>query len=149
MIANLLAGAALVVSALSLAISIVSYRAGGPRIVLAANNLSNTSGEWWLEVRVANAGRGEVDLDGAWAGWLGATMTALPARLAGGSSKALVFRGKLPPTQYLGNALTVQIGLGNGQIIMKRLKLDETAIAVAQTSAAQPNRETAVKIEEV
>jgi hypothetical protein len=150
MIANVLAGAALVVSVLSLVVSIAAHRAGGPRIVLATTKLSNMADEWWLEVRVANSGRSEVDLDGAWAGWLGSTITNLPARLAAGSSKALVFRGELPPTQYLGNALTIQIGLGSGQTILKRLKLDEIEIAMAgRHPEPEANREVTMPIEEV
>jgi galactokinase/mevalonate kinase-like predicted kinase len=40
-----------------------------------------------------------------------------------------MFRGTLPPAKYLGSSLTIQVGLGNGQTIIKRLRLDEVEIA--------------------
>ena len=141
LVTNLLSAAAVVVSILSLAVSLAAHRAGGPRIVLTDTKLTNVRGEWWLEIRVANAGRGQVDLDGAWAGWLGATVTDLPVRLPAASSKVLIFRGRLPPSRYLGSSLTVQIGLGTGQVILKRVKLDEVEIGMARAAGRDADLE--------
>ena len=120
---------AFAVSLSSLVVAILSYRSAGPKVAITASKMSKTSGECWLEVRVANSGRSEVDLDGAWAGWLGASLTDLPLRMTAGSSRSLMFRGTLPPAKYLGSSLTIQVGLGNGQTIIKRLRLDEVEIA--------------------
>lgn len=132
-----IATGALIVSVLALLVSLAANRAAGPLVSVTDFQLAFDTDKWWLEVSVANSGHADIDLDGAWAGWFGATLTQLPARLAGGSSKAIVFRGILPPTKYLGDPLTVQIGLGNGKMAMKRIRLSESEIAfqLARVSA--------------
>lgn len=124
-----ISGVAVVVSIVALLASIAANRSAGPRVSVLASRLSGSGTDLWLQVKVCNSGRGEIDLDGAWAGWLGATLTELPARLRSGSSAVLSFRSTISPTSALGRSLSVQIDLGNGESVMKRLNLSETEIA--------------------
>jgi hypothetical protein len=118
------AGAA-VVSIGSLVVSTLTYRASGPRVSVSDFDIENRDGEWWLQIRVINSGRSEVDVEAAWTNWLGPTASDLPHRMKGGSSKNLIFKGVLPPLQYGGNVITVQVGLGSGRNVLKQIRLNE------------------------
>lgn len=144
-----ISGGALAVSALSLTLSFMSYRAAGPRISIVDYRLTfDPQGECWLEVKVSNSGRSDVTLDGSWANWLGATVSTLPHRLTSGSSYSMMFRGRLPPNQFLGGSMTVQIGLGNGQSVLKRIAVDSNQTTVhAGRDTAPASLE--VQVEEV
>jgi hypothetical protein len=144
-------GVATVVSIAALWVSIVANRAAGPRVSVSSSYLTAIDSDWWLRIKVTNSGRSEIDIDGAWAGWLGQTLTELPARLLGGSSKILTFRGKLPPTQFLGSTLTVQIALGNGDTILRRVTLNENDVFTesAKQAAGLPDDQLKVRIEEI
>jgi hypothetical protein len=117
---------AAVVSLGSLVVSVLTYRASGPRVTVGAYEIANRAREWWLQIKVVNSGRSEVDIEAAWTNWLGATVSDLPHRMKGGSSKNLIFRGVLPPLQYGGSVITVQIGLGSGRNILKQIRLNES-----------------------
>lgn len=117
---------AAVVSLGSLVVSVLTYRASGPRVAISDYDIANRGGEWWLQIRVVNSGRSEVDVEAAWTNWLGATVSDLPHRMKGGSSKNLVFKGLLPPLQYGGNIITVQVGLGSGRNVLKQIRLNES-----------------------
>jgi len=67
--------------------------------------------------------------------------------LAAASSKVLIFRGTLPPSKILGSALTVQISLGTGQVILKRLKLDEVEIWGEQARAERDELEPSSRVQ--
>jgi hypothetical protein len=153
-----LSAGALVVSVFALLVSLSANRTAGPLVSVTDFQLAFETDKWWLEVKVVNSGHSDIDLDGAWAGWFGATLTELPVRLASASSKPIVFRGTLPPTKYLGDPLTVQIGLGNGKMAMKRIRLNESEIAAQLAKAAAAaslgegrlaSGESALRIEEV
>ena len=153
-----IAAGALLVSVLALRVSLSANRMAGPLVSVTGFQLAFDTDKWWLEVTVANSGHSDIDLDGAWAGWFGATLTEVPSRLTSGSSKAVVFRGVLPPTKYLGDPLTVQIGLGNGKMAIKRIRLSESEIAaqLARVAAAASQEkdnlvtgESGLRIEEV
>jgi hypothetical protein len=101
----------------------------GPVVSVADFQLAFHDEKWWLEVKVVNAGRADIDLDGAWAGWLGPALTEMPARLTSGSSATITFKGTLPPSQYLGDPLTIQIGMGDGSMLLKRIRLNDAIIA--------------------
>lgn len=121
--------AALVVSIGSLSVAYMGYRSSGPRVVVTDHKLTARHGEFWLEVKVTNSGRSEIDIEGAWTEWLGAATTSLPFRLPAGSSKILLFQGKLPPVQYSRGSLTVRIGLGNAQTVLAAVRLSESDLA--------------------
>jgi hypothetical protein len=116
---------ALVVSVCAALISYVNHLASGPRISVTNHKLSSRSGEYWLEIRIANSGRSDVAIEDGWCHWLGHCLTDLPKRLSAGSSQELIFRGVLPPPQYSSGSLAVYIGLGNGQTVISRIKLSE------------------------
>jgi hypothetical protein len=117
------------VSIAALMISIAANRASGPRVSILSSKLSGTGPDLWLAVKISNSGRSEIDVDGAWAGWFGQTNTTMPIRLQGGSSKVLTFISTFPSKDNLDFTLSVQIELGNGQTMLKRLTLSEREIA--------------------
>jgi hypothetical protein len=127
---------ALVVSVCAAMISFASHRASGPRISITKHNLSIRSDEYLLEVRISNSGRSDVTIEDGWADWLGHCHADLPKRLSAGSSEKLIFRGMLPPPQYSGGSLAVSVGLGNGQIIISRIKLSEEQLGFLSQSAS-------------
>jgi hypothetical protein len=128
-VSTAISGTATVVSLIALAVSIAANRSAGPRVSVLGSQLSGSGTDLWLQVKVCNSGRGEINLDGAWAGWLGATLTELPIRLRSGSSEVLVFRSSISPDTRIAGSLSIQIDLGNGETLMKRLALSETEIA--------------------
>ncbi len=120
-----IASAALLVSLLAMLVAYANYRASGARIRITGHNLTIRNGEHWLQVRLVNSGRAEVDVEGAWTDRFGATSSTLPKRLAGGSSIVLLFRS--PPSRAPSSAaLTVSVDLGDGRAVLKRLPLSES-----------------------
>ena len=140
---------ALSVSVIALLVSLSANRSAGPLISIGDHQLAFRAKQWWLEVNVVNSGHSDIDLEGAWAGWLGQTITELPTRLSSNSSKSLIFRGALPPSKFLGDPLTVQVSLGNGSMAMKRIRLSESDIAAQLSrSSAEAQGEGATNLEE-
>ena len=122
---ELISGLALMTSVLSLAVSILSHRAAGPKVKLLSHTFLVRGRELWLEVRVANAGRGEVGLDGASCDVLGPTLSLLPHRLRSGSSVVLTFRALLRRDLASVGGVTVSLGLGSGHSIVEQLRFTE------------------------
>ncbi|MFC6081662.1 hypothetical protein [Sphaerisporangium aureirubrum] len=120
-----ISGAALAVSCVSAFISYLSYRASGSRVEIQSHRWGYRGEERWLQIKLANQGRAEVAIEGAWANWLGSSVSNLPYQLKGGASHSLIFRGVLPPAQYARGPLVIQVGLGNGRTILKRINFKD------------------------
>jgi hypothetical protein len=125
LIANVLSGLALLTSACSLLVSIISYRSAGPRVVIAKHSFSIRQDELWLAVRLANTGKGEIDLDGATCDLLGPTVTALPYRLKAAASHELFFRATLSQSLARTGSVTVNVGFGNGRSLVAQVRLTD------------------------
>lgn len=123
-----ISGLAMTISLIGVMISFASYRASGPRVDISGHQIDIRRDGHWLEISVTNSGRAEIDIDGAWASWLGASVTDTPMRLTGGTTVRLLFRGVFPPQGYTGGPLTVHIGLGNGRTLLKRITLTEVEL---------------------
>jgi hypothetical protein len=121
----------LVTSMLALTVVYANYRASGPRVNVVSHALQIQSSQDWLKIVLANAGRTDVDIEGAWSNWLGSSVTELPLRLASGSSCFLVFRGVVPPPRLANGPLTVSVGLGNGATLLRRITLTEAEQGLA------------------
>lgn len=115
---------ALLVGILSLTISYASYRASGHRVKMVNHRLTIDDEGEWVEVRFANAGRSQVDLEAAWTNWYGSTLTDLPKTLLGGSSLHLTFGGVSGRQSSIG-PLSVSVELGNGASFTRRVVLTE------------------------
>lgn len=127
-----ISGAALVVSSLAFLVSLAAHRSAGPRVSINAPRIAIVEEECWLQFKVTNAGRSSIDLDNASAGWLGETLSDLPCRLAGGSSKSLSFKARPGPTQYIGDSVTAVVALGTGERLTKRIKINEAELGTLQ-----------------
>jgi hypothetical protein len=121
----MMSGAALLISLASLVVSILGYRSSGPRVSVASHAFSVRANELWLEVRLANAGAGEIDIDGATCDVLGPTVTTLPYRLKSGSSHLIQFRARLEPELTRIGSVTISVGLGNGQTLVTQVRIDD------------------------
>jgi hypothetical protein len=124
-----ISGVAAAVSVAALTVSVAANRAAGPRVSILNSKLSGSGTDLWLNVKISNSGRSEIDVDGAWTGWFGPTTTTMPISLRGGSSAILTFIATFPDKGNLDIALSVQIELGNGQSMLKRLALSEREVA--------------------
>jgi len=129
----------------SLTVSILTYRTAGPKVALGSHNFSVFPSELWLQVKVLNTGKGEVDVDGASCDLLGPTVTALPHRLKPASSHVLQFRADLASVLGRVASVTVNIGLGNGRTLTAQVRIPEVEqahirrlLSSDQTGAAQP-----------
>lgn len=116
---------ALLTSMASLGVSIVTYRTAGPKVALAGHGFSLFPHEVWLQVRIVNAGKGEVDIDGATCDLLGPTVTLLPHRLKAAASHLIVFRAPTPEGLGRSGSVTVNIGLGNGRNLTSQVRMTE------------------------
>ena len=134
--AVIISALALVVSVCAAVISFANHRASGPRVFIGKHKLSIRSGECWLEVRISNSGRSDITIEDGWAIPLGNCRDDLPKRLSAGSSEKLIFRGKLPPLQHSGGSLTVSVGLGNSQTVVRRIKLSEEQLGFLDLSSS-------------
>lgn len=125
---------AAVISACSLAVSILTYRSSGSRVLVVHHEFELRGTDLWLSAKIANSGRGDVDIDGATCDALGPTTTQLPHRLKSGSSQTLTFRAPLAPmTLALGSA-TLVVGFGNGKVLTSQLRMsDEMRVLVRST----------------
>lgn len=128
-----ISSSALLISVLALLVTYANYRASGSRVRVTEHSLVSRDEEHWLRVRVVNAGRAEVDVEGVWAERFGATSTSLPQRLPGGSSLVLLFRSEPSPAPSAA-ALTLRVRLGDGRELLNRLKLSETEQGVIGAS---------------
>jgi hypothetical protein len=120
-----LSAVAVVTSFASFVVSVLSYRAAGPRVTLTRHSLSIRPYEVYLQVKIINSGMGEVDVDGATCDLLGPTVTVMPHRLKAAASHVIVFRA--PPSAALGRSasVTVNVGLGNGRTLTSQVRLSE------------------------
>ena len=132
-----LSALALAVSLASLVVSILGHRASGPRVEIARHAFTVQDTELWLELRVANVGRGEINIDGATCDRLGSTTNALPFRLLAAASHPLHFRTPLTAALLgIGN-VTVNVGLGTGRTLTKQLRLsDEQQALIRQATTS-------------
>ena len=131
-----IAASALIVSFLSLLVSFVGQRASGPRVRITSAQLVDVDLTWWLRIRVVNSGRSEVDIETASAERLGFALQSDVRRLQGGSSLFLEFRGPIPFREYMPQSITVQVSLGTGQTIFKRIQLDEREVVAGSARIA-------------
>jgi hypothetical protein len=138
-----ISGVAAAVSVAALMVSVAANRVAGPRVSILSSKVSGAGADLWLTVKISNSGRSEIDIDGAWAGWFGQTTTSMPIPLRGGSSSSLTFISTFPEKGNVDISLSVQIDLGNGQTILKRLALSEREIAfeMGRIAALQELRE--------
>lgn len=146
-----ISGGALLVSALALFTSTSANKAAGPRVLVTNFKLVFQDRKWWLEIKIANSGHLDIDIDGAWAGVFGAALTDLPVRLANGSSKVIIFRTEGSPRDKfkLGSSLTIQISLGNGETLLKRIRLDEVEIAAQYPGRSYGIESVVLPVEEI
>ena len=128
---------ALATSLCSLVVSIMTYRSAGPRVSVAAHAFSLRNGELWLEVRLANAGKGEVDLDGATCDLLGPTVTILSYRLKAAASHTLLFRGPIDQSLAQVGSATVNVGLGNGRSLVAQVRFTDDEQAALRLALQQ------------
>ncbi len=144
--AYVLSSLALATSLASLVVSILNYRSSGPRIRVVSHTFAVRSGELWLEVKVANAGKAEVDLDGASCDVLGPTANTLPYRLKSAASHVLVFRAPIAAHSRRIGSATVNVGLGSGRTTTSQVRLtdaEQAALATAIAMAAIPRTDSA------
>lgn len=116
---------ALVTSLASLGVSVLTYRTAGPKVTLVGHRFSLLPHEVWLKVKIVNAGKGEIDIDGATCDLLGPTVTVLPYRLKAAASHLIVFRAPLPEGLGRSGSVTVNVGLGNGQNLTSQVRMTE------------------------
>lgn len=116
---------ALVTSVASLGVSILTYRTAGPKVTLLGHSFSLFPHEVWLQIKIVNAGKGEVDIDGATCDLLGPTVTALPYRLKAAASHLIVFRAPSPAGLGRSGSVTVNVGLGNGRNLTSQVRMTE------------------------
>lgn len=118
----------------SLLLSIMAYRSERPRVSVATHLFSIHDDEFWLQVRLANAGRGEIDLDGATCDLMGPTGTNLPYRLKAAASYLLLFRAPLSEVLTRTGSVTVNVGLGNGRSLVAQVQLTDEEQATLRTA---------------
>lgn len=125
MVTYVFSALALVTSLASLGVSVLTYRTAGPKVALVGHSFSLFPHEVWLQIKIVNAGKGEIDIDGATCDLLGPTVTVLPYRLKAAASHLIVFRA--PPPAGLGRSgsVTVNVGLGNGQTLTSQVRMRE------------------------
>jgi hypothetical protein len=109
----------------SLLVSILSYRTAGPKVTLLRHSFSLFPHEVLLQIKIANAGKGEVDIDGATCDLLGPTVTVLPHRLKAAASHVIVFRAPLHAGLGLTGSVTVNVGMGNGRNLTRQVRMTE------------------------
>jgi hypothetical protein len=107
-------GLALVTSLASLCVSVLTYRMSGPKVAIDSHS---------FKLKMVNAGKGDIDIDGATCDLLGPTVTALPHRMKSASSHHVEFHG--PAHRTLGRAglVTVNVGLGNGRTLTSQVRM--------------------------
>ena len=123
MLTYLFSGLALITSLALLWVSVLTYRMAGPKVALDSHSFTLLGNELWLKVKIVNAGKGEIDIDGATCDLLGSTVTALPHRMKSASSHSVEFHA--PADRSLGRAglVTVNIGLGNGRTLTAQVRM--------------------------
>lgn len=125
MLGAVLSVIAVVISLGSFMVSLASYRAGVPRVTLVRHGMTIGPYEVYLEVKVVNAGMGEVDIDGASCDLLGPTVTVLPYRLKGAASQLIAFRSPPSLAMVRSGSATVSVGLGNGRTLTSVIRMSE------------------------
>jgi hypothetical protein len=116
---------AVVISLGSFVVSLAGYRAAGPRVTVIRHGLTIGPYEVYLQLKVANAGMGEVDIDGASCDLLGPTVTVLPHRVKGAASHLIAFRSPPSAAMVRSGSATVSVGLGNGRTLTSVVRLSE------------------------
>lgn len=123
----IIASVAALISACSLVVSFLNYRSSGSRVYVVTHSFDVRGTDIWLSAKVANAGKTEVDLEGATCDALGPTTTQLPERLKSGSSLTLTFRAPLASATLVAGSVTLSVGLGTGRVLTAQLRLDDPA----------------------
>jgi hypothetical protein len=103
----------------------MTYRADRPRVSAITHLFSIHDDEIWLQVRLANAGKGEIDLDGATCDLMGPTVTVLPYRLKSAASHVLLFRAPLTQIFSRIGSVTLNVGLGDGRSLVSQVQLTD------------------------
>lgn len=132
MLATTISAAALLISGLSLVVSLLGYRASGPRLTIVESRFSVKPEELWLEIRIANSGRGEITVEGATCDLLRSCATVLPHRLKGAESLTLTFREPLGASLARRSSATVTVGLGTGKVLVSQVRMTEDHIREAR-----------------
>jgi hypothetical protein len=132
------AGLALCVSIASFTVSVLTFRSSGPRVELNSHSVAVRSGELWLELKLVNRGRAEIDVDGASCDLLGPTVNALPHRLKPAASHVVLFRAPLDSIAGHPGSVTANIGLGNGRTITKQLRFTDMQQATIAAGSPEP-----------
>lgn len=141
--ADLLSGFALVVSIGSLIVSIMTYRSEWPRVSVARHSITIHDDELWLQVQLVNAGKGEVDINGATCDLMGPCVSHMSYRLKAAASYDLMFRAPLTQGLARANGVTVNIGMGNGRSLVSQLQLtdhEQAAVRLALARIEAPAR---------
>lgn len=123
MLTYVLSGLALLTSLASLGVSVLTYRMAGPRVTLDSHSFTVLGSEVWLRLKIVNAGKGEIDVDGATCDLLGPTVTLLSHRMKSASSHHLEFRAPVEPRLGRAGSVTVSIGLGNGRNLTSQVRM--------------------------
>lgn len=125
MMSAILAMVAIAISLAALTVNFLTYRSAGPKVSLLDHRFEIFPTEVWLKVRVTNAGRGEIDLDGATCDALGPTYTLLTHRMRSSSTHLLEFKAPLSRDFGWAGSVTVNIGLGTGRTLTSQLRLND------------------------
>ncbi|MGH3697660.1 MAG: hypothetical protein ACRDRX_27390 [Pseudonocardiaceae bacterium] len=125
MLTYVLSVLALVTSMGSLGVSVLTYRTAGPKVTLTGHSFSFFPSEAWLQIKIVNSGKGEIDIDGATCDLLGPTVTVLPYRLKAAASHLIVFRAVLSAELIRSGSVTVNVGLDNGRNLISQVRMTE------------------------
>lgn len=125
MLTYVISALALATSMSSLIVSILNYRTAGPKVTLIGHSFSFFPQEVLLRIKIANIGKGEVDIDGATCDLLGPTSTVLPYRLKAAASHLVVFRAPLHTGLILAGSVTINVGMGNGRNLIRQVRMTE------------------------
>lgn len=123
MLTYVFSGLALATSLASLCVSVLTYRMAGPKVAVGSYSFALLGNEVWLKLKLVNAGKGEVDIDGATCDLLGPTVTALPHRMKSASSHHVEFRALAHQSLGRAGLATVNIGLGNGRTLISQVRM--------------------------
>lgn len=123
MLTYLFSGLALATSLASLTVSVLTYRMAGPKVALDSHSFTVLGNEVWLRLKIVNAGKGEIDIDGATCDLLGPTVTALPHRMKSASSHHVEFHAPVERSLGRAGSVTVNVGLGNGRTLTSQVRM--------------------------
>jgi len=94
-------------------------------VTLAGHSFSFFPSEVWLQIKIVNSGKGEIDVDGATCDLLGPTVSVLPHRLKAAASHLIIFRAVPSAELIRSGSVTVNVGLGNGRNLISQVRMTE------------------------